>query len=152
MTGFIYQQWCILLQHCYPDLLIVEQVQSKFLIKGKLLDTLPASVGILGKIFINIVLTRSDFNENKDYIHNKVKNLRIQNLTFLAWLYLPHLLQLSSTLTISNSLNYPNSPHLFQLPTTSSFSYSSNFPNSSNSPNSQNSFNSSNSSQLLQFP
>ena len=68
MTGFIYQQWCILLQHCYPDLLIVEQVQSKFFVEGKLLDTLPASVGILGKIFINIVLTRSDFNENKDYI------------------------------------------------------------------------------------
>ena len=47
MTGFIYQQWCMLLQHSYSDLLIVEQVQSKFLIEGKLLDTLPASVGIL---------------------------------------------------------------------------------------------------------
>ena len=68
MTGFIYQQWCMLLQHSYFDLLIVEQVQSKFFVEGKLLDTLPASVGILGKLFINIVLTRSDFNENKDYI------------------------------------------------------------------------------------
>ena len=66
--------------------MIVEQVQSKFFFEGKLLDTPPASVGILGKIFINIVLTRSDFNENKDYIHNKAINLRILNLTFLAWL------------------------------------------------------------------
>ena len=64
----------------------MEHVHGQFLIEGKLLDTLPASVGILGKIFINIVLTRQDFNENKDYIHNKAINLRILNLTFLAWL------------------------------------------------------------------
>ena len=58
-------------EDCDYDLLIVEHVQSKFFVEGKLLDTLPASEGILGKIFINIVLTRQDFNENKDYIHNK---------------------------------------------------------------------------------
>ena len=68
MTGVIYQQCCMLLQNSYSDLLIVEQVQSKLFVEGKLLDTLPASEGILGKIFINIVLTRQDFNENKDYI------------------------------------------------------------------------------------
>ena len=45
MTGFIYQQWCMLLQHSYSDLLIVKQVKSKFFVEGKLLDTLPAIVG-----------------------------------------------------------------------------------------------------------
>ena len=67
----------MLLQHSFSDLLIVEQVHGQFLIEGKLLDTLPACVGILGKIFINIVLTKSDINKNKDYIHIKAKNLRI---------------------------------------------------------------------------
>ena len=51
--------------------------------------------------------------------YNKVKNLRIQNLTFLAWLYLPQLLQLSSTLPISATR-----PTLSTIPTLPTFSNS----------------------------